>query len=120
MASVAVRNQKELIQRSKIGFDVELRGAEGIRTPDPLDANSQRRGRSRSSGQVAVRWQLVGVVRGCWRCCTSVLYGVRPVAAAVATPDRSGIGSACWKATVYRLVSTEAGVEYTFAAGQSG
>jgi hypothetical protein len=31
-----------------------------------------------------------------------------------------GIGSACWKATVYRFVATEAGVEYTFAAGQSG
>jgi hypothetical protein len=28
MASVAVRNQKELIQRSKIGFDVELRVSE--------------------------------------------------------------------------------------------
>src|SRR5215475_5062719 len=36
------------------------------------------------------------------------------------TPDRSGTGSACWKATVYRFVTTEAGVEHTFAAGQSG
>jgi len=36
------------------------------------------------------------------------------------TPDRSGTGSACWKATVCRFVTTEAGVEHTFAAGQSG
>ena len=32
---------------------------------------------------------------------------------------RSRIGSAGWKATVYRFVTTEAGVEHTFAAGQS-
>jgi hypothetical protein len=49
-------------------------------------------------------------------CCTAL--GLSPWQPA--TPDRSGTGSACWKATVYRFVTTEAGVEHTFPAGQSG
>src|SRR5689334_20003522 len=63
---------------SKYVLEVELRGFE---TRDPLDANSWRRGRSRSLGQVAVCWRLVGVVLGRWRCCTSALYDCwsRPV-----------------------------------------
>ena len=46
----------------------------------PLDANSRRQGRSRSLGQVIVRWRFVGGVPGRWRCCTCVLYRlpVRP------------------------------------------
>src|SRR4029077_5455424 len=92
-----------------------------VSVPLTPSMRTRRRGRSRSLGQVAVRWQLVGVVRGCWRCCTCVLCGVLPVAAVGSVgADRSGIGSADWKATVYRLVATEAGVEYPFAAGQSG
>jgi hypothetical protein len=35
------------------------------------------------AGPAAVPWQLVGGVRGRWRCCTSVLYGARPATAAV-------------------------------------
>jgi hypothetical protein len=42
---------------------------------DHLDANSWRRGHSRPLGQVTVRRQLVGGVRGHQRCCTYVLYG---------------------------------------------
>ena len=42
--------------------------------PYLLDANSWQRGRSRSLGQVAVRWRLVGDVLGRLRCCTCVLY----------------------------------------------
>ena len=66
----------------------------------------------------------VGVCRGRPRplallyflCCTEL----GPSPRRLVTPDRSGVGSACRKATVYRFVTTEAGVEHTFAAGQSG
>ena len=72
------------------------------------------------AGPAAVPWQLVGGVRGRWLavllCCTAL----GPPPGRSVTPERSGIGSACWKATVYRFVTTEAGVEHTFAAGQSG
>ena len=42
---------------------------------DPLDANSRRRCRSRSLGQVSDRWWSLGVVRSRSRRCTCVLYG---------------------------------------------
>jgi hypothetical protein len=45
---------------------------------DPLDANSRRRGRWWSLGQVAVPRRLVEGVPGRLRCCTRVLYGARP------------------------------------------
>jgi hypothetical protein len=45
---------------------------------DHLDANSRRRGRSRSLGQVTGWWRLVGSVPGRSRCCTCLLYGARP------------------------------------------
>ena len=46
-------------------------------------------------------------------CCTAL----SPSPRWLVTLDRSGTASAGWKATVYRFVATEAGVEYTFAAG---
>ena len=95
---------------------MELRGFEpltpSMRTPGGELARG-RRGTSLFGGSLPESFAAAGVA--------SVLYGVRPVAAVGSVaPDRSGIGSADWKATVYRLVATEAGVEYTFAAGQSG
>ena len=88
---------------------------------DPLDANSRQRGRSGSLGQVAL---VGGSLSEAFAvddvavllCCTAL----GPPPRRSVTRERSGIGSACWKATVYRFVATEAGVEYTFAAGQSG
>ncbi len=49
-------------------------------TAAPLDANSWRRGRSWSLGQVTGRWRLVGGVLSRQRCCTCVLSGTRLVA----------------------------------------
>src|SRR6516225_7558368 len=46
-----------------------------LRSRDPLDANSWRRGRSRSLTLVSCRPQSDGAVRGRWRCCTCALYG---------------------------------------------
>jgi hypothetical protein len=43
---------------------------------DPLDANPWRRGRWRSLGQVAVRWQLAGGAVGRLRCCTYTALGL--------------------------------------------
>src|SRR5262245_62725857 len=43
----------------------------------PLDANSWRRGRSWSLGQLAGWRRLVGSVPGHLRCCTRVVYGAR-------------------------------------------
>src|SRR5258708_1488238 len=44
---------------------------------DPLNANSWRRGRWQSLGQVAVQWEPGGAARGLWRCCIRLLYGSR-------------------------------------------
>jgi hypothetical protein len=50
------------------------------RLGDPLDANSRRRGRSGSLGQVSGRWKSLGAARGRWRCCTCCCMGSdRPV-----------------------------------------
>lgn len=84
------------------------------------DARSWQRGRSRSLGQVTLGGGLSGPF---WACGVAVLLcctALGPSPRRMVTRDRSGIGSACWKATVHRFVATEAGVEYTFAAGQSG
>ena len=99
-------------------FLVELRGFEpltpSVRTPG-AEVVRGRWGRSLFGGSLSESLGAAGVA--VLLCCTSALGlpSRRPV-----TPDRSGIGSACWKATVYRFVATEAGVEHTFAAGQSG
>lgn len=70
--------------------------------------------RSLSGGSLSESFAAAGVA--VLLCCTAL--GLPPWRSV--TPDRSGIGSACWKATVYRFITTEAGVEHTFAAGQSG
>ena len=86
-------------------------------------ARSWHRGRSRSLGQVTLWWRLGGLSGPFWACGVAVLLcctALGPSPRRLVTPDRSGIGSACWKATLYRFVTTEAGVEHTFAAGQTG
>jgi hypothetical protein len=92
--------------------------------PDPLDANS-RRGRSlrvaggrwgRSAADGSLSEPLAVGDVAVLVCCTAL--GPPPRRSVI--PERSGIRSACWGATVYRFVTTEAGVEHTFAAGQSG
>ena len=106
------------ITSSKSVLEVELRGFE------PLTPRCELSSAARLLAVVGAGRCSVAASRSRSRLLTlltSVLYGVRPVAAVGSVvPDRSGIGSADWKATVYRFVTTEAGVERTFAAGQSG
>jgi hypothetical protein len=77
MASVAVRNQKELIQRSKIGFDVELRGFEPL-TPSMRTLSGEvargRRGRLLFGGSLSESFAAAGVA--VLLCCTA--FGPSP------------------------------------------
>ena len=61
MAKVAIQRPEMAGPAFEIG---KLGGAEGIRAPDPLDANSRQRGRLRSLGQVNGPLE---VPRSCWR-----------------------------------------------------
>ena len=98
-------------------FLVELRGFEPL-TPSMRTLGSEvaggRWGRPPFGGSSSEAFAVDDVAVAL--CCTAL--GPPPQRSVI--PERSGIRSACWKATVYRFVTTEAGVEHTFAAGQSG
>jgi len=106
--------EPESYTASTCRFWAELRGFEpltpSMRTPGAKVARG-RWGRSPFGGSLSEAFAVDDVA--VLLCCTAL----SPSPRWLVTLDRSGTASAGWKATVYRFVATEAGVEYTFAAG---